>query len=127
MKVLLDSHAVFWWFGDPTRLSEQALEVIANSENTILISAVVAWELATKTNLGKLDAASLLSDFTRTLEYEGFFELPISVDQAKRAGLLPLHHRDPFDRMLVAQAQAEGMDLLSNDAALDSYDIRRIW
>ena len=127
MEVLLDTHALVWWFNDPTKLSKRASHVIANSDNTVLVSAVTAWELAIKVNLGKLDALAFVIDLARHAEEEGFTELPIRIPQATRAGLLPLHHRDPFDRLLVAQAQALNIPILSADAILDRYDIKRIW
>jgi len=127
MKILLDTHALIWWFGNETKLSRRACSIIANQNNTVLVSAAVAWELAIKVNLGKFDALSLATDLPRYTEEEGFEELPISLEQAVRAGLLPLHHRDPFDRLLVAQAQALNVPILSADTVLDQYDIRRLW
>jgi PIN domain nuclease of toxin-antitoxin system len=127
MKVLIDTHALVWWFTDFDRLSKRAASVITSMENTVLISAAVAWELSIKVNLGKLDAMSLVADLGPRLEREGFAELPITLSQAARAGLLPLHHRDPFDRLLVSQAQELGVPILSADALLDRYDVKRMW
>jgi PIN domain nuclease of toxin-antitoxin system len=127
MKVLLDTHAVFWWFGDPARLSKRAESILTDSMNVVLVSAATAWELAIKTSLGKIEALELVSDLKRELDHKGFLELPISIEHATRAGLLPLHHRDPFDRLLVAQAQEEAVPILSGDRTLDRYDIKRIW
>jgi PIN domain nuclease of toxin-antitoxin system len=127
MNVLLDTHALVWWFSDSAKLSKRASSIMANPNNTVLVSAAVAWELAIKVNLGKLDALSLVVELPGHIEQEGFMELPISVEQAGRAGLLPLHHRDPFDRLLVAQAQALNLPILSGDAVLDRYDVKRIW
>jgi len=127
MKVLLDSHTLVWWFSDPDKLSKRATSIASNSTNTAFVSAATAWELATKVNLGKLNALALVTDLPQHLEEEGFVELPISIGQASRAGLLPLHHRDPFDRLLVAQAQDLGVAILSADALLDRYDIKRVW
>ena len=93
----------------------------------MLVSAAIAWELSIKVNLGKLDAMSVVADLGSRLEKEGFSELPITLSQATRAGLLPLHHRDPFDRMLVAQAQDLGIPILSSDSLLDRYDVKRLW
>jgi PIN domain nuclease of toxin-antitoxin system len=101
--------------------------VIANQNNTVLVSSAIAWELAIKVNLGKFDALSLTTELPRYTEEEGFEELPISMEHAIRAGLLPLHHRDPFDRLLVAQAQALNVPILSADAVLDQYDVKRVW
>jgi PIN domain nuclease of toxin-antitoxin system len=101
--------------------------MIANQNNIVLVSAAIAWELAIKVNLGKFDALSLTTELPRYAEEEGFKELPISMEQAVRAGLLPLHHRDPFDRLLVAQAQALNAPILSADKVLDQYDVKRVW
>ena len=127
MKVLLDTHALIWWFNDPAKLSSKASSILKNPETTILVSAVVAWEMAIKVNLGKLNALPLITDLVGRLVEEGFTELPISVEQAVRAGLLPRHHRDPFDRLLVAQAQDMNVPVLSGDVALDRYDVSRLW
>ncbi len=127
MRILLDTHALIWWFGNESKLSRRASSLIANQTNTVLVSAAIAWELAIKVNLGKFDALSLTTDLPRYTEEEGFEELPITMEQAVRAGLLPLHHRDPFDRLLVAQAQALNAPILSADTVLDQYDVKRLW
>jgi len=127
MNVLLDTHALIWWFGDATRLSKRANSVIADANNTILISAAVAWEMAIKASLGKLNALSLVMDLPNRIDQEGFVELPINLEQATRAGLLPMHHRNPFDRLLIAQAQSMNVPILSADAVLDGYDVKRFW
>ena len=93
-----------------------------------LVSAASAWEIATKVRLGKLPtAANFVADFSGQIEREGFQLLAISADHAIRAGLLPGPHRDPFDRMLIAQAQAENVPILSNESAFESYGVRRLW
>jgi PIN domain nuclease of toxin-antitoxin system len=127
MNILLDTHTLFWWFGEPTKLSKRATSIIATPKNTVLVSAATAWELAIKVNLGKLRALSLVVELGRHTREEGFIELPINLDQATRAGLLPLHHRDPFDRLLVAQAQDLNIPILSADTVLDQYDVKRLW
>jgi len=127
MKLLLDTHALIWWFNEPAKLSARAASILGNPGNTILISAAVAWELAIKVNLGKIDALPLVTELASHTAEEGFTELPISMAQAVRAGLLPRHHRDPFDRVLVAQAQDLNVPILSADAVLDRYDVKRIW
>jgi PIN domain nuclease of toxin-antitoxin system len=109
--------------GSPKRV----ISLFTDTSNTILVSAAVAWELSIKVNRGKLDELPLLAGLTQRLQREGFTELPISVAQATRAGLLPLHHRDPFDRLLVAQAQDLGITVLSADELLDRYDAKRVW
>ncbi len=127
MKILLDTHALIWWFSNESKLSRRASSIIANQKNTVLVSAAIAWELAIKVNLGKVDALSLTTELPRYTVEEGFEELPITMEQAVRAGLLPLHHRDPFDRLLVAQAQGLNVPILSADTVLDQYDVKRLW
>lgn len=127
MNILLDTHALIWWFEGAPELSKRAASILGSSDNLILISAAVGWELAIKLNVGKFHTPALVHDLESMVEREGFAELPISLDHTIRAGLLPLHHRDPFDRLLVAQAQALNAPVLSADAALDQYSIRRIW
>lgn len=127
MKLLVDTHALVWWFNDPDKLSSTAMGLLSASRSSIFVPAAVAWELAIKVNLGKIEAFPLITDLTMHIAEEGFVELPISIAQAVRAGLLPRHHRDPFDRLLVAQAQDLNLPILSADRVLDSYDIKRIW
>jgi PIN domain nuclease of toxin-antitoxin system len=128
MRALLDTHTLLWWLSEDPALSGPARKLIANTKNDVVVSAVSAWEIATKVRLGKLPtAADLVADFVGYMEREGFELLSISSDHAIRAGLLPGPHKDPFDRMLIAQAQAEGLPVLSNDQAFDSYGVRRIW
>lgn len=127
MNALLDTHALVWWFSEPERLSRRVASIIRNASNVLLISAASAWELAIKVNLGKIDAISLVSDLSIHLAEEGFEELPIATRHATRAGSLPLHHRDTFDWLLVAQALELDVTILSADKSLDHYDIRRVW
>jgi PIN domain nuclease of toxin-antitoxin system len=128
MQALLDTHALLWWLSDEPALTKIARAIIADTNNLILVSAASAWEIATKVRLGKLPtAADLAEDFAGHLEREGFQMLAISWDHAIRAGLLPGPYRDPFDRMLIAQAQAENIPILSNEAPFDTYGVRRVW
>lgn len=128
MQALLDPHALLWWLSDDPALTKPARKIISDTSNPILVSSASAWEIATKVRLGKLPmAADLAADFTGHLDREGFQMLPIFWDHAIRAGLLPGFHKDPFDRMLIAQAQAEGIPILSNEALFDSYGVRRLW
>lgn len=127
MKVLIDTQVLFWWYSEPARLSQSAGSILEDSNNILLVSAATAWELAIKVVLGKLDALPLVVDLVGFLQEEGFIELPITIQHATRAGLLPLHHRDPFDRLLVAQAQDAGIPVVSSDRLLDRYDIKRLW
>jgi PIN domain nuclease of toxin-antitoxin system len=110
-----------------SRLSRRAARIIGNPEDRILISAAVGWELAIKVSTGKLKPRSILDDLDRILLQDEFSELPIKLDVAIRAGLLPPHHRDPFDRMLIAQAQSLDLPILSADAILDRYNVKRLW
>ncbi len=128
MDVLLDTHALLWWLSDDPALAPRARKVIAETRNVLFVSAASAWEIATKVRLGKLPtAADLAADFSGHLEREGFQVLAISGEHAIRAGLLPGLHKDPFDRMLIAQAQGENMPIVSNEKLFDGYGVRRIW
>jgi PIN domain nuclease of toxin-antitoxin system len=126
MEALLDTHVVIWWF-ESAPISKRASAILAAAENALYVSAAVGWEIAMKSNLGRFSSVELTEDMAGFLAQEGWRELPISVEHAVRAGLLPLHHRDPFDRLLVAQAQALNLPILSADRALDDYDVRRVW
>ena len=127
MNLLLDTHVLLWWFTSDARLSSAARDALAETNNIAYVSAVVAWELAIKTRSGKLEAQAILSDFHGLLLQRGFRRLAISTAHALRAGQLPLHHRDPFDRMLVAQAQAHAFSVVSADSMFDRYGISRLW
>lgn len=127
MRGLLDTEALFWWYSEPRRLSKHAISIIGDGSNNILVSAATAWELAIKTAVAKLDALSLVTDISHYIAEEGFGELAITMPHATRAGLLPLHHRDPFDRLLVAQAQDLSIPIISSDRILDQYDVKRLW
>ena len=128
MRALLDTHALIWWLADEPALPRTARQVIADTGNTILVSAASAWEIATKVRKGKLQgAATLASDFVAIVQRENFALLPILAEHGIRAGSLPGPHKDPFDRMLIAQAQAEACPIISNETAFDAYGVRRIW
>ncbi|MBS0526250.1 MAG: type II toxin-antitoxin system VapC family toxin [Proteobacteria bacterium] len=129
MRLLLDTHAFLWWvFGD-SKLSRQARHALAADEtDEIFVSAASAWEITTKFRIGKLaDAAVVAHDVAAAIAAEGFAELPISVAHAQGAGDLGGRHRDPFDRMLIAQTLAEGLTLVSNERAFDAYGVERLW
>jgi PIN domain nuclease of toxin-antitoxin system len=109
-------------------LSRSAKHAISDEANEILISAASAWEIVTKYRLGKLPSAELVAlDISGTIADQGFEELAISVDDAARAGALPGPHRDPFDRMLIAQALARNLVLISFEGCFDPYGVRRLW
>ena len=128
MRVLLDTHALLWWLSDDTALPRTARKIIAETKNTVLVSAASAWEIATKVRLGKLPTgANLVSDFCGQVEREGFDVLVISADHGIRGGLLPGPHKDPFDRMLIAQAQAENLPVITNERVFEAYGVRRLW
>jgi PIN domain nuclease of toxin-antitoxin system len=117
--LLLDAHAILWWLADDPTLATAARSAIADPTNDVLVSAASIWEIAIKRAIGKLVAPDGLVE---ACEAVGFDVLPILGSDAERAGALPLHHRDPFDRMLVAQAQRVGAFIVSRDAAFDAYD-----
>ena len=120
-RILLDSHVALWWLDDHVALGSECRELIATADE-VFVSAVTPWELGIKRALGKLAMPDGLAD---QLESAGFTPLSISAAHAELAPTLPPHHRDPFDRMLVAQAQLESLVLVTADEALDSYDVER--
>jgi PIN domain nuclease of toxin-antitoxin system len=127
VRLLLDSNALAWWFSSDSRLSTVASRAIRNPDSEIVVSVCSAWELAIKDKLGKLRMGDLLERLPRDLEESGFAVLPVFLGHAIRAGSLPAHHKDPFDRMLVAQAQAENLAIVSSDPVFDHYGVRRLW
>ena len=128
VRVLLDTHAFLWWIADSGRLSATARQVIADEANAIVVSAASAWEIATKYRIGKLPGTEAVAlDVAGTISAQGFGELPVGVADAERAGRLPGPRRDPFDRMLAAQALARDLPIVSVDTALDDYGVGRIW
>jgi len=125
MKVLLDTHALLWWLSDDEKLSVKARKVIANPTNQVYVSAVSGWEVSIKQALGRLDVdtAKLMDE----VEDNGFILLNISFQHGIIAGGLPTHHRDPFDRMLIAQAQCDELKLISVDSCFTEYDVEVVW
>jgi PIN domain nuclease of toxin-antitoxin system len=124
MNVLLDTHVLIWWMENSRRLSKRAKAVIQNHETTVWVSAVSVWEINTKAALGRLDVRqTLVEEIEEEMESSGFRRLPIHFEHAFALRFLPLHHRDPFDRMLIAQAQCEGLTLLTADDALQTYGV----
>ena len=125
---MLDTHAFLWWIADSARLSQAAHSAIADASNGIIVSAASAWEIATKHRLGKLPGGeAIATDISGHIVRQGFEEMAISVADAERAGRLPGPHRDPFDRMLIAQAQAGDLTVLSVDKVFDHYGVNRLW
>ena len=128
LRALLDTHAFLWWLADSGRLSGTAYRAIADEDNEIVVSAASAWEIATKFRLGKLPKGEAAAgDVAGSIASQGFEALPIDVADAERAGRLPGPHRDPFDRMLIAQALARDLAIVSIDAAFDRYGVERLW
>lgn len=128
MKVLLDTHTLIWATMAPAFLSRKASNTINDKANDILASAASAWEIATKVRLGKLPGAETLErEFLAVMAVAGYTLLPIDAAHALRAGRLTGHHRDPFDRIIAAQALADDIPVLSKDPKLDTFGIRRIW
>ena len=120
MELLLDTHAFLWWLNDDSRLGLKARAAIADVENGVLVSAATAWEIALKRASGKLEAPGDVSEWITRSQ---FADLPISVGHAVAAAELPRHHNDPFDRMLVAQAQLEEVTLVAHDHELAKYNV----
>lgn len=128
MRILLDTHALIWWFTDDPLLSDTARTLISDSRNDILVSSASAWEIATKVRLGKLDAAlGVVESYADLIAADGFIHWPVSHRHALRAGSYPQHHRDPFDRMLAAQAELDGLRLLTVDAAFADFPVKTRW
>ena len=127
MKCLLDAHTVLWLTGNAPRLSEKAKSTIFDPTNKKFVSIVSAWEIAIKISVGKLKIDGGVMEFFRMVDENGFIFLPIKKEHVKHTQTLPLHHRDPFDRMLVAIAASEGMSLITADENIRLYDISWIW
>jgi PIN domain nuclease of toxin-antitoxin system len=128
MRYLLDTHTLLWSFNDSRSLSAQARRLIEDGSNEILVSAASGWEIATKVRLGKLPTGEeLVGELEHFLGQLACDTLPISLDHAVRAGGLTGEHRDPFDRMLIAQAQMENLKIISNDRIFDEYHVPRVW
>lgn len=127
MRVLLDTHAMLWWLDSPQMLGSDAYAHIADAANEVIVSPIVPWEIALKANKHRQPLIALVTDFFAVIQRQGFTAIPIEPLQAIRSGLLPFHHRDPFDRLLAAQALELGVPLVSNDEVFDRYGVTRIW
>ncbi len=128
MRLLLDTHAFMWWLAGNRRLSPAARRAVDDSSNDVVVSAATAWEITTKHRVGKLsEAEAVARDVTASIASQGFEELAITVKDAERAGRLPGAHRDPFDRMLIAQALTHDLTVVSIDSVFDRYGVSRLW
>jgi PIN domain nuclease of toxin-antitoxin system len=128
MGALLDTHALLWWVEGDERITPKLRRLIGQPDEDVFVSAATAWEIATKARIGKLRTPdALLQDFVEAIEMLGFLPLPILLRHGYDAGQLPGAHRDPFDRMLAAQARAEGLTLISADPAFASLGVPALW
>jgi PIN domain nuclease of toxin-antitoxin system len=128
LRLLLDTHAVLWWFDGHPSLSGPARSAIAEDGNEVFVSAASAMEIATKHRIGKLLEARMLSArFESMVEHQGFSALPITLAHARVAGQMTIDHRDPFDRLLIAQALIEGLTIVSNERVFDPTGVSRLW
>lgn len=128
MRFLIDTHVWLWAVGEPERLRRSAVDQITSAESSVIFSAVSAWEIAIKFSRGRLKLPIPPEDLLMSqLEIFGMTALPVSLPHALRVAQLPFHHHDPFDRLLVAQCQSEGLPLMTADAALARYDVEILW
>lgn len=128
MRLLLDTHAFIWWLAGDQALSAAARAAIADPHNDVFVSAASAWEIATKYRIGKLPRAALLADDVASfVSAQGFSELPITIRHGQIGGSLPRIHKDPFDRILIAQAVTEDMTIVTNEELFAAYGAARLW
>ncbi len=128
MRLLLDTHALAWFLLDLPRLPQTAKAAIADPDNMVVVSVVSALEIAIKVRVGKWpEAEPILRNFDGVLSAEQFQPLPVSMDHALKAGSMPGSHRDPFDRLLIAQALVEDLILVTNEALFDGFGVQRLW
>jgi len=128
VRLLLDTHALLWWLAGDEALSNAAREAISDPDNDVFVSAASAWEIATKYRLGKLPGAAVIAaDIAGAAASQDFSELPINIRDGQIAGGLAAIHKDPFDRMLIAQAITADMVIVSNEGLFDAYAVARLW
>ena len=128
MKILLDTHTFLWWITDDRRLSLRAREAISNEENELFVSAATGWEIAIKVRIGRLDITDEPQRFVlEQLRINAFRPLSIGMEHTLHVSTLPDYHRDPFDRVLIAQAQVEGMPIVTADPNIEKYQVEVIW
>ena len=123
MKLLLDTHILLWWLTQDQKLSQTETDIITDPDNLIFISAATAWEIAVKKMIGKLEAPD---DLPAALAANNFLELPITIDHSQKLYQLPLHHHDPFDRIMISQAMSEDLILMTRDTKIALYEIKII-
>ena len=128
MRLLLDTHALLWWLAGDQALSDAAREAIADADNEVFVSSASAWEIATKYRWAGLPGAAVIAaDIAGAVASQGFTELPINIRDGQTAGGLPPIHKDPFDRMLIAQAVTADLVIVSNEALFNAYAVARLW
>ncbi len=128
MKILLDTCAFLWWMTSPERVPRRLLDRLRDPSNDVLLSAATGWEISVKRTLGRLELPTPVAAFVARAAAEHALEiLPISMTHAIRSGTLPLHHRDPFDRLLIAQAEIERMPIATSDPVYRTYGVRVLW
>ena len=128
MRLLLDTHTFLWWISNDTRLSSRAREIISNGNNELLLSAASGWEIAIKVRLGRLQLPYEPERFIpEQLVINAIQSLPIKISHALHTYSLPIYHRDPFDRIIIAQAQLEGLPILTSDPQIAKYKVEIIW
>lgn len=128
MRLLLDTQCWLWWFAQPEKLNENVIEQIVDETNEVWLSVASVWEMGIKVSIGKLPLPKQIDDYVSTrMTQLGARSLEITASHALRVAALPLHHRDPFDRMLIAQAQVEDMTLVSADSTFKQYEVCLLW
>lgn len=128
MRYLVDTHALLWWLSGDAKLSRMARETLGETSHDVFVSAASAWEITTKVRLGKLEEARRFAgDVQSRIIDAGFLPLSVTMAQAETAGRLKGDHRDPFDRMLMAQALLDNLTLISNETAFDAFGVSRLW
>ena len=128
MKVLLDTHAFLWWNSNDRRLSTRAKKLLSDPSNELRISVVSAWEIAIKVHRGRLHLPEPVDTYVPSrLAHYGMVSVPVTIDHVLATAFLPAYHHDPFDRLLVAQARAEGLPIITVDPAIGKYPVEVIW
>lgn len=128
MKILLDTHAFLWWDSSPEKLGKTVTELLSQTENAVYVSVVSAWEIQIKKQLGKLSLAVSLAELMESQQQINEVNiLPVQLNHILALDELPTHHKDPFDRLLIAQARIEGMEIATADPVFSKYDIKVIW